>query len=184
MNQTKAGEALKASLIAIPGMFMANQTITLRIPAGRAKTPNNLFSRSLMKCTPIRIEDKVREIKQAKAKRICISMKASVKTPTPTIDTPITKSPFAPAKQRRLSHSTPANEIANIEMRIPVSMRPELKMGATSETPRSLRALCVQLNHGERAIEILMETAAQIGAAAPSHADISGSKTFLSLLNI
>jgi hypothetical protein len=63
----------------------------------------------------------------------------------------------------------------NREARNPQKINPELKIGATFDTPRSLSALSVQLNLGERAIEMPIDARAQIGAMIPNHAAIFGS---------
>jgi len=145
--------------------------------------PILLVSRLKVKRKPSKIEERINDTKQIKAKRICIRNEFSVKTPTPTTDTPVVNRLMAPTKPRRLPWFIRAKEMANIDKRRPVSIRPELKMRATSEMPRSLRALFVQLNQGDRVIEIPMKIAAQIGAMSPSQAAISGSKTLLSRCN-
>ncbi len=65
------------------------------------------------------------------------------------------------------------------EANIPDIINPALKIRATLDTPKSLRALFVQLNHGERAIEILMDRSANTGVKIPNHAATFGSIIFL-----
>jgi hypothetical protein len=65
------------------------------------------------------------------------------------------------------------------EARIPEMIKPELKIGATLATPRSLMALSVQLNHGERAIEMPIDISAHAGAIIPNHAATLGLIIFL-----
>ncbi len=70
----------------------------------------------------------------------------------------------------------------NREARVPQIINPELKIGATFDTPRSLSALSIQLNHGEDAIEIPIDISPQIGAITPNHAAILGSIIFSNLV--
>ena len=181
MNHTIKGRPPSASLDATPGNLMVDQTIMPSIPASNPSAPNVLVSFSEAKRTPSRIEDEINEKKQLRAKKICMTMKASEKIPTPTVDRPRMASPIAPSRPRRLACSTRARDVAKIDSRIPVMIRPTLKTGATSETPKSLRALRVQLNHGERAIEMPVDTITQRSDMTPSHAAILGSRIILSL---
>ena len=184
MNQRMAGKALTDSRSASPGILRTNQGTILKIPMDRVKAPNPLVSRFKMYRIPSRIEDEISEPKQEKAKRMCMTKKASVKIPTPTTEIPMKRSPIAPSNPSMLSLSIRTKETANIDKRIPVTMRPELNMGAAFETPRSLSAFCVQLNQGEIAIEIPMEVKAKISAMIPIQAAISGLKIFLRLKGI
>lgn len=181
MNQMTKGKPPSASLKATPGNLMVDQKTIPRIPANNPSAPNTLVSFSKVKRMPSRIEQAISEKKHPRANRTCMTRKASEKNPTPAVDRPTKISPIAPSRPSRLPYSTRAREIANIDSRIPVTIRPRLKIGAASETPKSLRALLVQLNQGERATEMPVDTIAQRSDITPSQAAILGRKNILSL---
>jgi hypothetical protein len=175
------GKALTASLIASPGNLMTTQGTMLKPPIDKASTPNLHAFRLTIEWRPIRMDDEIRDAKTAIEKRTCIIIKVSVNTPTPIVEMPTPSSPMPPTEPRILPRSIRMKEIANIDKSTPVMIRPELKIGATFDTPRSLRALLVQLNHGESLIEIPMEVIAHIIAMIPIHEPTFGSKTLCRL---
>jgi len=87
-----------------------------------------------------------------------------------------------PANPRRLVRSILISATMNREARVPQIINPELKIGDTFDTPRSLSALSIQLNHGERAIEIPIDISPQIGAITPNHVAILGLIIFSNLI--
>jgi hypothetical protein len=64
--------------------------------------------------------------------------------------------------------------IVNTPKSMPVTIKPTLKIGATGEIPKSLSALYVQLNQGERIIATLIEVMAKIGVIIPNQTAILG----------
>ena len=178
------GKARRTSIVAIPnrkGDNMINP-IKARDPKDTAKkidfhTFGILESRA--KRIPNKTAEAMREMKHIIENCICNLKVASVYTPAPTAPIPTKRSPIAPITPETLSLSACMRAMENNKVSNPVNLRPELKITATLEIPRSLRALYVQSNQGERAIDTPINAEAHTGAKIPIQAAIFGSKIFL-----
>ena len=136
---------------------------------------------SRAKRIPNKTAEEMRDMKAIIENCICNLKVASVYTPAPTAPIPTKRSPIAPNKPKILSLSACIRAMEKSNVSNPVNLRPELKIKATLEIPRSLRALDVQSNHGESAIDTPINTEAQTGAKIPNHAAIFGSKILLKI---
>jgi hypothetical protein len=122
-----------------------------------------------------KMNDAVNEKKHDNAKSTWITINASVKIPIHAVDIPALKRLSAPSAPNLLFHSTWIRASANIPNKIPVTIKPPLKRKATGAIPKSLSALCVQVNQGETIIDTPIIVMAKIGAMIPNHTAIFGS---------
>lgn len=85
----------------------------------------------------------------------------------PTREKPLKAKSSHPKPRIDLLNSTLYKPNAYNERKAPLRTRPRLKIKKLSPTPKSLKALCLQLNHGDIAIEDSTEMKPIIGESKP-----------------
>lgn len=136
---------------------MAVQERMPRIPTDKERKPRSFVPSRSMKPIPRVMEAIKRRTKKATETWKWRRPEDSGKMPMQARNKLARRRMMDPTRHRRLWRSALARAMENKVERIPPTMSPELKIGATGETPRSLRALWVQLNQCDKAIETTIE---------------------------
>lgn len=166
-----AGKDESASGIATPSAFEKTQPRIPNAPTENAMIPTIFSSGSIIIDAPNKMDAISNNVKNATEKYKCRTPKASEKTPIPMsaiiaehrITEPILISHFFLSVLIK-------KPIEKTVQKIPHMISPALNRFATGDTPKSLRALSHQLNHGERAIEMSIDESAIIGPIIPNRA--------------
>ena len=117
-------------------------------PANIVSIPEALLFRWLSSETPMSKKERGRSVKKATERYKCMRPAVSGNSPMPLSTSMPRLRRTVPRRLRAPFGRIWLKLWEKMNRRSPPAMRAELKMGAVSPTPRSLRAFLFQLNHG------------------------------------